>query len=54
MINDAMLADTAKPYSNSDYTAGREALLAFPNARITYVQCEVSKETGATRPPGCQ
>ncbi|MBY0497479.1 MAG: CotH kinase family protein [Cyanobacteria bacterium] len=54
MINDAMVSDTLKPYSNSDYTTAREALLAFPQARITYVRCEVSKQTGATRPSGCQ
>ncbi len=54
MINDAMLADTLKPYSNSDYQSDRDALLAFPDARITYVRCEVAKQTGATRPAGCQ
>jgi hypothetical protein len=54
MINAAMLEDTLKPYTNSDYTAGREALLAFPDPRIAYVRCEVSKETGAARPAGCQ
>ncbi len=54
MINDAMLADTVKPYSNAEYTAERESLLAFPEARITYVRCEVAKQTGATRPSGCQ
>ena len=54
MINDAMLADTVKPYSNADYMADRETLLAFPEARITYVRCEVAKQTGATRPSGCQ
>lgn len=54
MINDAMLADTLKPYSNSEYQADREALLVFPAARVTYVRCEVAKQTGATRPAGCQ
>ena len=54
MINDAMLADTLKPYSNGDYQADRGVLLAFPEARVTYVRCEVAKQTGATRPPGCQ
>ena len=43
MINDAMLADTLKPYSNSDYQAERETLLAFPAARVTYVRCEVAR-----------
>jgi hypothetical protein len=54
MIKDAMLADTLKPYSNADYQAARDTLLAFPQARITYVRCEVAKQTGATRPSGCQ
>jgi spore coat protein CotH len=54
MIDEAMLADTKKPYTNAEYMAGRESLLAFPDARITYVRCEVAKQTGATRPSGCQ
>jgi len=54
MINEAMLADTLKPYTNAEYLADREALLAFPESRITYVRCEVAKQTGATRPSGCQ
>ncbi len=54
MINGAMLADTLKPYTNADHTAARDALLAFPDARITFVRCEVAKQTGATRPSGCQ
>jgi spore coat protein CotH len=54
MINEAMLADTLKPYTNAEYMADREALLAFPDARITFVRCEVAKQTGATRPSGCQ
>ena len=54
MINDAMIADTLKPYSNADFAADRDTLLAFPEARVTYVRCEVAKQTGATRPAGCQ
>ncbi len=54
MINDAMLADTLKPYSNAEYQSDRDALLGFPDARVTYVQCEVAKQTGAVRPSGCQ
>lgn len=54
MINEAMTSDTLKPYSNADYQAARETLLAFPEARVTYVRCEVAKQTGATRPSGCQ
>ncbi len=54
MINTAMLEDTQKPYSNSEYQSDRETLLAFPEARVSYVRCEVAKQTGATRPAGCQ
>jgi spore coat protein H len=54
MINAAMTEDTLKPYSNADYQADRETLLAFPDARVTYVRCEVAKQTGAARPAGCQ
>jgi spore coat protein CotH len=54
MINDAMLSDTNKPYSNADYMADRAALLTFPDARISYVRCEVSKTVGSPRPAGCQ
>jgi spore coat protein CotH len=54
MIGAAMLADTLKPYTNADHTAARDALLAFPDERITFVRCEVAKQTGAVRPAGCQ
>jgi len=54
MINEAMLSDLLKPYSNADHTAARQSLLAFPQARITFVRCEVAKQTGAPPPSGCQ
>jgi spore coat protein CotH len=54
LIRDAMLADTNKPYSNAEHEAERERLLAFPAARISFVRCEVAKQTGAARPPGCE
>ena len=54
LINQAMLEDQQKPYTNAEYQAERERVLAFPEARITYVRCEVSKQTGAARPAGCQ
>ena len=53
LIDAAMREDTVKPYTNADYSADRETLLAFPEARITYVRCEVARATGATRPAGC-
>jgi spore coat protein H len=54
MIAEAMREDTAKPYTNDDHAAARDAILAFSPARITYVQCEVAKATGQTLPAGCQ
>ena len=54
LINEAMLEDPQKTYTNAEYQAERERLLAFPEARITYVRCEVAKQTGTTRPAGCQ
>ena len=53
MIADAMQSDTKKPYSNSDHAAARDAMLAFPAARITSVRCNVAKQTGAALPAGC-
>ncbi len=54
MIADAMNADTAKPYSNVDHAAARATMLAFADARITFVQCEVAKQLGTPKPAGCQ
>jgi spore coat protein CotH len=54
LIDQAMQDDAQKPYSNSAYAAERARLLAFPDARITFVRCEVSKQTGAALPAGCQ
>lgn len=54
MIAGAMQEDTLKPYSNAEHAAARDAILAFPASRITYVQCEVAKTVGTTRPAGCQ
>jgi spore coat protein CotH len=54
LINQAMLEDPQKPYTNAEYSAERQRVLAFPDARITFVRCEVSKLTGSARPAGCQ
>ena len=54
LINEAMLEDPQKTYTNAEYNAERERLLAFPDARVSFVRCEVSKLTGAPRPAGCQ
>ncbi len=53
LIHEAMLADTRKPYTNEQYTAEHQRLLAFPDARITYVQCEIARGTGTALPAGC-
>ncbi len=53
MIHDAMVEDSRKPYSNAQYIAERERLLAFPDARITYVRCEVARGTETALPSGC-
>ncbi|HEX4915155.1 MAG TPA: CotH kinase family protein, partial [Vicinamibacterales bacterium] len=54
LISQAMQEDTQKPYSNADFAAERDRLLAFPDARVTFVRCEVSKQTGSAPPAGCQ
>jgi len=54
MINDAMIADPVKLWTVDEYQAEKVKLLAFPDARITYVRCEVAKTAGSPRPAGCQ
>ena len=54
LISQAMQEDTQKPYSNADFAAERDRLLAFSDARVTFVRCEVSKQTGSALPAGCQ
>jgi spore coat protein H len=54
MIAAAMQEDTAKPYTNDEHAADRDALLTFAPARVTYVRCEVAKTVGTPRPAGCQ
>ena len=53
LIDQAMLDDPQKPYTNDEYQAERARLLTFPDARITFVRCEVSKQTGSAPPAGC-
>lgn len=54
MINDAMIADPVKLWTVDEYQAEKVKLLAFPDARITYVRCEVAKTVGSPRPASCQ
>jgi spore coat protein CotH len=53
LIHQAMLEDPQKPYTNDQYIAERERMLAFPEARINYVRCEVARGTGAAVPAHC-
>jgi hypothetical protein len=50
---DARREDPSKPYSNDDHAAARDAMLAFPDARIPFVRCETARATGAALPDGC-
>jgi spore coat protein H len=54
MIDDAMISDPVKLWTVDEYQAEKAKLLAFPDARITYVRCEVAKTLGSARPAGCQ
>lgn len=54
LIDEAMLADPPRLFSVDEYQADKKFLLAFPDARVSYVRCEVAKQTGTARPPGCQ
>jgi spore coat protein CotH len=53
LIADAMREDPSKPYSNDDHAAAREALLAFPAARIPYVRCESARASSVPLPASC-
>jgi spore coat protein CotH len=53
MINQAMLEDTQKPYSNDEHAAARARLLAFPDSRIIYVTCEIARENRTALPSNC-
>jgi hypothetical protein len=51
LIDTAMLADTRRPFTDSEYLDARDAMKVFPLRRIRYVECEVARVTGA-RPCG--
>ena len=53
LIGQAMLEDTQKPYTNDQFAAERDRLLAFPESRITYVRCEIARAAGTALPAGC-
>ena len=53
LIADAMHQVPSKPYTNEEHDAARNAMLAFPGARIPFVRCEVARATGTALPNGC-
>lgn len=50
LIEAAMLEDTVKRWSATDYTTGRDLTIQFAPKRIRYVGCEVARLTGG---PAC-
>jgi len=50
LIDQAMLADTFRPYSDAEYLDAREFMKQFAPRRARYVECEVARVTGAARP----
>jgi CotH kinase protein len=46
LISAAMYADTAKPFTNEDFEAGTDAMVAFARRRGAFVRCEAGKLTG--------
>ena len=45
LISESIRADTTKPFTNEEFEAGADALLAFARSRTAFVQCEVRKLT---------
>jgi Tfp pilus assembly protein PilF len=50
LIDQAMLADTQRPWTDSEYLEAREYLKQFAPRRARYVECEVARLTRAARP----
>jgi spore coat protein CotH len=46
VINTAMLADTRRPYNDTEYLDAREYMKQFAARRVRYVECEVARFTG--------
>ena len=45
LISDSMRADTLKPFTNTEFETGVDALQAFARSRGAFVQCEIRKLT---------
>jgi spore coat protein H len=50
LIDQAMLSDTVRPYTDAEYIDAREFIKQFALRRARYVECEVARVTGAARP----
>lgn len=50
LIDQAMLADTFRPYSDAEYLDAREFMKQFAARRARYVECEVARVTGNAHP----
>ena len=48
VIDAAMLADTRRPYTDTEYLDAREYLKQFAARRVRYVECEVARLTGGS------
>ncbi len=46
LIEGAMIEDTLKPWTDTDYTTGRDLAIQFAPQRVRYVGCEVARLTG--------
>jgi hypothetical protein len=46
VIDTAMLADTRRPYSDTEYLDAREYMKQFAARRARFVECEVARFTG--------
>jgi spore coat protein H len=47
LIDEAMLEDPMKPWTETDYVTGRDLMIRFAPQRVRYVGCEVARLTGA-------
>ena len=54
LIDSSAREDTLKPFTNDDFDKFSGTMKEFAPARITFVQCEVAKQLGTTKPAGCQ
>lgn len=47
VIDQAMLADTQRPWTDTEYVDAREYMKLFAPRRVRYVECELARLTGA-------